>query len=110
MHNVLNDLSNNANIDLDKELEDALKDEYFKLIVKKLKIKKDVAEKYTSLIEECSCEYKNCSNCKSILECKNNVEGFCKLPINMGDTLSFEYKPCKYQKHLMKLKNYFHKY
>ena len=106
MHNVLNDLSSNTTIDLDKEYENALKDEYFKLIVKKLKIKRDIAKKYTSLIEECSCEYRNCSNCKSILECKNNVEGYCKLPINNGDALSFEYKPCKYKKEITKKNEY----
>ncbi len=91
---------------LDKEYDNSMKDEYFNKIVSKLKLDKDYLEKYTSLIEEASCELKNCSNCKNILECKNKIKGFAYLPKVVDGNLLFEYKPCKYKKTIMKKDKY----
>lgn len=83
---------------LDQEYKNSLKDEYFSKMVSKLNLSRDYLEKYTSLLEESSGEFKNCSNCKGILECKNKMCGFCYLPKVLNGNLIFEYKVCKYKK------------
>lgn len=83
---------------LDKEYDKALKDEYFKKIVSKLKLNSDILKNYTSLLEESACEYKNCCNCKGFAFCQNKIDGFAYLPKIIEGNLSFEYKPCKYKK------------
>ena len=102
MHNVLEDMDKNMNIDLDSEYNEALKDPNVKAIVKSLKLSDDELKKYTSLIMECACEYEHCKNCKSLLDCKNKVEGYCNLPINVDGNIAFTYKPCKYKESLDK--------
>ena len=108
MHNVLTDIDelNLDNIDLDDEYEKALSNLEFKQIVKSLKLDKSKLKEYTSIIEECSLEYKNCKNCKSILECKNKVEGYCYLPVNHDGNVNFTYKPCKYKRNLEEKKKH----
>ncbi len=97
MHNILEELDKNVEIDLDKEYNEALKDPNVKAIVKSLKIKDDELKKYTSLITECACEYGNCKECKCLLDCKNKIEGYCYLPVNVDGNITFTYKPCKYK-------------
>ena len=108
MHNVISDLEmKNENItDLSLEYKNALLNTEFKQLVKSLKMDESELKKYTSIIEECSKEYKNCKNCKNLLECKNKVEGYCYLPINVNGNLNFTFKPCKYKK-IMENKNKF---
>lgn len=100
MHNVVNDieLDKKNKTDLDIEYKNALSNPEFKAIVKSLKLDESKLKKYTSIIEECSLEYKNCKNCKNLLECKNKVEGYCYLPINLEGNIGFTFKPCKYKK------------
>jgi primosomal protein DnaI len=102
MHNVLENIKENIEIDLDTEYSEALKDPNVKAIVKSLKIKDDELKKYTTLIKESACEYEHCKNCKSLLDCKNKVEGYCNLPINVDGNIAFTYKPCKYKENLDK--------
>lgn len=83
---------------LDKEYKEALKDEYFNKIVSKLKLKDEYLKNYTSLLQESACEFQNCCNCKSLVECKNKINGFAHLPKVVDGNLSFEYKACKYKK------------
>ena len=87
---------------LDKEYDNSMKDEYFNKIVSKLKLDKDYLEKYTSLLEESSCEFKNCCNCKGIVECPNKIKGFAYLPKVINGNLFFEYKPCRFKKSIIK--------
>ena len=100
MHNILEDMDKNDIVDLDKEYEEALKDPNVKAIVKSLKIKDEELKNYTSLLEESSIEYEHCKNCKNLLDCKNKVEGFCFIPINVDGNITFIYKPCKYKEAL----------
>lgn len=87
-----------------KELDDklminfkeAMEDDTFKKLVSKLKISGEALSKYTSILEDCSNEYKNCLNCKSLLECKNKIEGHAYLPEVKNEELRFGYKPCKF--------------
>ena len=108
MHNVVNDieLTENEKVDLEYEYEKALKNDEFKAIVKSLKVDKSILKNYTSIIEECSLEYKNCKNCKGLLDCKNKMEGYCYLPINVDGNVNFTFKACKYKK-IMDKKNKF---
>ena len=87
---------------LDTEYTKSLEDEYFKKIVSKLKLDKEYLEKYTSLLEQSSLEFKNCCNCHSIFDCKNKITGFTYLPKVIDGNLVFEYKACKYKKNLIK--------
>ena len=87
---------------LDTEYTKSLDDEYFKKIVSKLKLDKEYLEKYTSLLEQSSLEFKNCCNCNSIFDCKNKITGFAYLPKVIDGNLVFEYKACKYKKNLIK--------
>lgn len=99
MHNIVSDmeLDKKEKINLDEEFEKALENDEFKSIVKSLKIDKSTLKKYTSIIEECSLEYRNCKTCKNLLDCKNKIQGYCYLPINIEGNVNFTYKPCKYE-------------
>lgn len=87
---------------LDKEYFKSLEDEYFQKIVSKLKLDKEYLEKYTSLLEQSSLEFKNCCNCSGLFDCKNKINGFAYLPKIIDGNLVFEYKACKYKKNLVK--------
>ena len=90
--------SNNLDNLLEEAYDEALKDEIFKEFVSKLKIKREILKKYTSLLEESSIEYHNCKNCPGLAACQNKISGYAKLPKLNGDGLEFAYKPCKYKK------------
>ena len=93
---------NNLNSFLDEAYDEALKDDKFKEFVCKLKVKREILKKYTSLLEESSIEYHNCKNCPGLMACQNKITGYAKLPKVNGDSLEFIYKPCKYKKKLDK--------
>ncbi len=89
-----------------KSIEDELRrefvlsysDETFKKLCNRLKLKEDILMKYTTKLEVTTCELKNCSKCKSIDKCKNEIEGHVYYPIVRNNQLEFTYKPCKYYK------------
>ena len=89
---------NNLDSLLDEAYDEALQDENFKEFVCKLKVKREILKKYTSLLEESSIEYGNCKKCPGLAACRNKIIGYAKLPKKSGDGLEFVYKPCKYQK------------
>lgn len=97
MKNMEIKFTNFEKTDLDSDYEDALKDPEFKFIVSKLKTDKKILKNYTSIIEDCAFELKNCKTCKGLLECKNNLMGYTYLPTIKNKQLLFHYKPCKYQ-------------
>ena len=106
MENIKNTLEEmGINTTLNKSLKEnykkALKDENFKELVSKLKLDEDELMKYTSLLEESSCEYNHCKNCKNILECKNKIQGYAYLPKIENKKLVFNYKACKYKEKLI---------
>lgn len=106
MHNVLENLSDtkNVKIDLDKEYEKSKSS--FKQITKHLNLSDDYLKKYTSILEECSSEFDNCKNCKNLFDCKNKLEGYCYLPVNINNTINFTYQPCKYKQAISKKTKY----
>jgi len=82
------------------------KNSTFKKLVSSLKLPKDELMKYTTKLEDSSCELDNCKNCKNILECKNTLEGYVYYPSVEQDSLIFSYVPCKYKKALDKKNDY----
>ena len=78
----------------------ALKDKDFEEFVNQTGLSYEVLAQYTSILEESKKEYEHCKNCKSILECKNKINGYCYLPESHNHSLSFCYQKCRYQKEL----------
>jgi len=76
----------------------ALKNDDFKKLVNTIKVKDNIAYKYTSKLERTVEELKNCANCKSLAVCKNKVEGMVYYPKLEDDKLVFNYVACKYKK------------
>lgn len=108
INKVVNNMGYNSEIkrNLEKEFISSLKDEEFKKLVSKIKLPREILMKYTSLLEASSKEIGNCRNCKNILECKNNVEGYVYLPKVNEKTLEFNYKACKKKQALLKSNSY----
>lgn len=108
MHNILNDVDelSKHKTDLNKEFKESLKDKNFKSFIDKLKVDDKILMQYTSLLEESAIEYKHCCNCKNLVNCKNKIEGFAYLPHVNGDSIIFEYKPCKYKNDLINKNKY----
>ena len=92
--------NNNRNQKLLIHLEQALKDEEFKIFVDQLGLSYEELAKYTSILEESKVEYLHCKNCKSILDCKNKISGHAYLPEVKNNSISFGYKKCRYKKEL----------
>ncbi|MBR2138476.1 MAG: primosomal protein DnaI [Bacilli bacterium] len=88
--------------DLRKEFILSSKDETFKKLCNRLKCEEDLLMKYTSKLEVTSCELKNCSKCKSIDKCQNEIEGHVYYPIVKDGFIEFIYKPCKHFKENVK--------
>lgn len=84
----------------------ALKNKEFKDFIEQLNVPYETLAQYTSILEESSIEYNHCKNCKSILECKNKVEGYAYLPEVKKDNIHFCYKMCRYKQELEKQKEY----
>ena len=107
INNAINNLGYKTDITKNLELSfnEALKDEEFKKFVSKIKLPHEELIKYTSQLEESFKEYRNCSKCKSIHECKNKVPGYAYLPKIVNDKLQFNYVPCKFQKKINEVKN-----
>lgn len=90
--------------DLRREFVLASKDETFTKLCARLKCDDEVLMKYTSKLETTVCELKNCSKCKGLDKCKNEIEGHVYYPVVRKDYVEFSYKPCKYFKE-NKIKN-----
>ena len=98
----------NINYKLKVSFEEAKKDEVFNSLVQSINLSDDELMKYTSSLEDSALEYKNCKSCKSLLTCKNKMEGYCYLPVLSDGKLNFSYVACKYKNKYLK-ENYFRK-
>lgn len=86
------------NDSLKKEYLLASKDQMFCKVCSKMKTSEDILMKYTSKLEQTASELNNCLKCKSIFDCKNEIEGHVYYPNNHETFIDFSYKPCKYFK------------
>lgn len=91
---------------LEYDFNESLKDVNFKEFVSKIRLPKEELIKYTSLLEQSSCEYNNCKKCKNILECKNKIQGHAYLPKIINNKLYFNYTACNYQQKLIHINEY----
>ena len=57
---------------------DACSDKEFRKYLDTLKIEDEILMKYTSSLEDSFIEYKNCSNCKNLAACQNQVPGYLR--------------------------------
>jgi len=95
-------VNDNINDVLNDYYDESLNDIMFKKIVSSLDISKEELVKYTSLIRNSACELKNCKECKSLLQCQNEVKGFVYYPEVVEDNIVFNYVSCKYKNKLDK--------
>ena len=73
---------------------------------KKLPIEEEILIKYTSKLEDAAKEYSNCKNCKGFSSCKNQIKGYCYIPLKEDNTINFSYVMCKKLSELEKEKEY----
>jgi primosomal protein DnaI len=83
---------------LKKNFEEALKDESFKRLIKRIDAEDKVAMKYTSSLQNTVKELKQCKDCPGIIYCKNSLEGHIMYPKCNGKQIIFSYVPCKFEK------------
>ncbi len=86
----------------EKEYLKAMQDEKFKGLVKKIKISEEEAKKNVVKLNDTLEELSHCQKCKGLYECQNKVNGYVYFPIESESSLSFSYRPCKYQKEAQK--------
>ncbi len=84
--------------EVENSYKEALKNEDFVNLVKKLRINENDAKKNTIKLNDTIEELNHCKNCSSLYECRNKVKGFVYLPEKKESNLYFSYIPCKYKK------------
>lgn len=82
----------------EKEYNEALNNEDYKALVKKLHLKEEEAKKNTIKLFDSLEELSHCKNCHSLYDCKNKVKGHVYFPDSKSSNLVFSYVPCKFQK------------
>ncbi len=73
---------------------EALSNKDFKDYVDNLNVSSDILIKFTSSIEDCVKEKKNCNKCKGLKDCPNTLRGHCYTAIEDNNNLNFNYLPC----------------
>ena len=89
--NLLNNADENSLI---HSFYDACSDKEFRKYLDTLKIEDDILMKYTSSLEDSFNEYKNCSNCKNLATCQNQVPGYLLTPEKATNSITFSYNAC----------------
>ena len=93
--NELKIFKSNVVSSLKKEFINSIKDKDYENYIRNIHLPIEEIMKYTSRLETCFNENKNCTNCKGLDNCKNEIYGFClKEEVNKGK-LSFEYQSFK---------------
>ena len=73
---------------------DACSDKEFRKYLDTLKIEDEILMKYTSSLKDSFIEYKNCSNCKYLAACQNQVPGYLLTPEKATNSITFSYNAC----------------
>ncbi len=90
---------------LRKSFMEATNDPNFIKLISKLNLKEDVLMKYTSKLQRSATELSNCKACKGLGHCRNRVCGYVIIPEVKDESLSFYYKPCKYEEKALEEKS-----
>jgi len=75
---------------------EAMKDPKVKDLRDMINIEDKDLYKYTSLLIDSSIEFNNCSNCKGLDNCQNQLKGYSYYPKVKENKLEFYYRSCKY--------------
>ena len=84
----------------------ALDDPNFKELISTIDLPNDILMKYTSKLMDASIEYSNCKNCRSLLGCKNSINGYSLTPIVLNNSLTFSYLKCSKKIEMEKKQEY----
>lgn len=84
--------------ELNRNFNDAKKDEQFCKLCKSLNVDINELKKNTSKLLDTTEELDKCRKCRGLFECQTRVEGHVYYPSVYCDKLEFSYAPCKYQK------------
>lgn len=84
----------------------AMQDDTFKRLIKNLHVSEDTIIKNTSKLKNTVRQLEKCKNCKSVLECKNEINGFINYPEVVNGNLIFSYIACKHKKKFIKDNSY----
>ena len=95
--------SKNVKIKQEKEYNEAMQNDDYKALIKKLKINENDAKKNTIKLFDSLDELNHCKSCSNLYECKNKVKGYVFFPEKKESNLYFSYIPCRYKKKSMKL-------
>jgi len=110
MQKVMDKVSKYVRDDLDTKLKQTfireLKDEDFKKLVSSLNLSETELMKYTSKLRKTTEQLKLCKNCKGLIECKNEINGFVYYPEIQNSKLNFSHISCKYKRKFMKDNQY----
>ena len=110
MQKVIDKVSKYKKEDLDIKLKQAyireLKDEDFKNLTLRLSLSDEDLMKYTSKLRKTTEQLKMCKNCKGLLHCKNEINGFIYYPEIKNGKLNFSHISCKYKRKFMKDNQY----
>ncbi len=87
---------------LEKDFTEACKNTEFVRLVKSLHLTKKEAMRKTSKLQNAMEEKEHCASCKGIFMCPNSYSGHLIVPEKKEDRLYFTYKPCPYQKRILK--------
>ena len=89
-HKSLSKLENDYRKDYDEDM-------MFRKLANRTKLPTETLMKYTTKLELAATEHKHCEKCKNLMECLNEVNGYCYNPEANGDDIEFSYVPCKYK-------------
>ncbi len=98
MKNINTIINKKESLDLKRSYMDACSNPEFKEFIETLPIEEDILIKYTSKLEEASVEFHHCKNCKNILNCKNQITGYCYTPEKDKGIIHFSYVMCEKKK------------
>lgn len=85
-------------LELEKNFEEAMKNEKFARLVSHLKLKKEDIMTKTTKLQDTLEELEHCKKCKGLYECKNAYLGHVSMPEAKEERILFTYAPCKYKK------------
>lgn len=91
-------LTKDGELKLKQSYMDKCQDRKFQEYVSMLPIEEDLLMRYTSTLEDASCEFFHCQNCSSLAECQNKVKGYLLVAQKEGNVINFSYVACRYEK------------
>ena len=95
MKSINNVIEQADDVALTHSFQDACSNKEFYDYAFSLNVNEEVLKKYTSRLEDCFDEYKNCQNCQNLSECKNKVQGYKYTPEKDHELINFSYVACK---------------